>query len=53
MSGFVLLFILMGLAGLHYVISLIPFGIYIYAPVLVIANWWIWRISFPRAELGG
>lgn len=52
-SAFVQMFILMGLAGLHYVISLIPFGIYIYAPVLVIVNWWIWRISFPRAELGG
>ncbi|WP_342563428.1 hypothetical protein NST84_28785 [Paenibacillus sp. FSL R7-0345] len=49
--AFVQIFILIGLAGLHYVVSLIPFGIYIYAPVLVIANWWIWRITFPPAEL--
>ncbi|MNB99008.1 hypothetical protein D3C75_462730 [compost metagenome] len=50
-TAFVQMFILMGLGGLHYVISLIPYGIYIYAPVLVTVNWWVWRISFPRTEL--
>ncbi|MNI54928.1 hypothetical protein D3C73_1098500 [compost metagenome] len=45
------MFILLLFGGIHYVATLVPWGIYSYAPVLVIANWWIWRVSFPRAVL--
>ncbi|QSF44848.1 hypothetical protein [Paenibacillus tianjinensis] len=48
-SAFVQLFILILFAGLHYLVTLIPFGIYIYAPILVIANWWLWSVSFSDA----
>lgn len=48
--SFIQMFILMGFAGLHYVVSLIPYGIYIYVPVLVTVNWVVWHNSFPRAE---
>ncbi|KWX76271.1 hypothetical protein [Paenibacillus jilunlii] len=47
-SGFVLLFILMGLAGLHYVVSLLPLGIYIYLVILAAVNVWAWRAAFPH-----
>ncbi|MBP2110105.1 hypothetical protein [Paenibacillus silagei] len=45
-SAFVQLFILGGLAGVHYVFTLIPAGIYIYMVILVAANAWIWRRAF-------
>jgi hypothetical protein len=48
-SSFIQLFILMLFAGVHYLVTLIPYGIYIYAPILVIANWWIWSVSFSDA----
>ncbi|MNC35699.1 hypothetical protein D3C75_841910 [compost metagenome] len=47
-NGFVLIFILMGLAGLHYVVSLFPAGIYIYLVILGAANAWVWHAAFPR-----
>lgn len=47
-SGFVLLFILMGLAGLHYIVSLFPSGIYIYLVILAAANVWAWRAAFSQ-----
>lgn len=46
--SFVLLFILMGFGGLHFVFTLFPAGIYIYMVILVIANVGFWRMSFPR-----
>lgn len=46
--SFVLLFILMGAGGLHFVFTLFPGGIYIYLAVLVIANVAVWRAAFPR-----
>ncbi|MNC31809.1 hypothetical protein D3C75_801440 [compost metagenome] len=48
-GAFMQLFILMFFAALHYLVTLIPFGIYIYVPILVIANWWIWSVSFSDA----
>ncbi|QQZ62314.1 hypothetical protein JI735_06800 [Paenibacillus sonchi] len=47
-SGFVLLFILMGLAGLHYIVSLFPSGTYIYLVILAAANVWAWRAAFSH-----
>ncbi|MFD2881355.1 hypothetical protein ACFTAO_44555 [Paenibacillus rhizoplanae] len=47
-SAFVQLFILAGLAGVHYVFTLIPAGIYIYMVILVAANGWIWHRVFRR-----
>lgn len=62
-SAFVQLFILAGLAGVHYVFTLIPAGIYIYMVILVAANGWIWhRVfqpdlpqdgNFPTLRAGG
>ncbi|MHA6534574.1 hypothetical protein [Paenibacillus sp. BAC0078] len=46
-GAFALLFILIGLGGLHFAITLFPSGVYIYLVILVAANWWIWRKSFP------
>ncbi|NQX47068.1 hypothetical protein HQN87_17195 [Paenibacillus tritici] len=45
-SAFVQLFILAGLAGVHYVFTLIPAGIYIYLVILAAANVWVWRRAF-------
>lgn len=44
--AFVQLIILAGLAGMHYVFTLIPGGVYIYMVILAAANGWIWRRSF-------
>lgn len=46
--AFGLLFLLMGMAGVHYVFTLFTGGIYIYLLVLVILNIWIWRMTFPK-----
>jgi hypothetical protein len=48
-AAFMQLFILMLFAGVHYLVLLIPYGVYLYAPILVIANWWIWSVSFADA----
>ncbi|UQZ33952.1 hypothetical protein C2I18_10695 [Paenibacillus sp. PK3_47] len=48
--SFMLLFILGGMGGLHFVFTLFPGGIYICLAVLVIANVWYWRVSFPRTS---
>lgn len=45
-NSFVQMFILMLFAGLHYLVTLIPYGIYIYIPILAACNWWIWTVSF-------
>ncbi|WP_440960973.1 hypothetical protein ACN6KS_28740 [Paenibacillus nitricinens] len=47
-NSFGLLFLLMGMAGIHYVFTLFMGGIYIYLLVLVVLNLWIWRITFPK-----
>ncbi|OKP85377.1 hypothetical protein A3844_16445 [Paenibacillus helianthi] len=47
-SGFVLIFILMGMAGLHYMFTLISPGVYIYLVILAAVNVWAWRAAFPR-----
>ncbi|WP_340005530.1 hypothetical protein MHH52_27380 [Paenibacillus sp. FSL K6-0276] len=47
-SSFGLLFLLMGMAGIHYVFTLFTGGVYIYLLVLVVLNLWIWRITFPK-----
>lgn len=47
-NSFGLLFLLMGLAGVHYVFTLFTGGIYIYLVVLVVANVLIWRYTFPE-----
>ncbi|MBW4082159.1 hypothetical protein [Paenibacillus sp. S150] len=49
-SGFVLIFILMGLGGLHYAVSLFSSGIYIYLVILAAANGWVWRSAFPGKD---
>ncbi|KHL93147.1 hypothetical protein QW71_25170 [Paenibacillus sp. IHB B 3415] len=49
-SAFVQLFVLAGLAGIHYVFTLIPAGIYIYLVILAAANAWIWHRAFLPEE---
>lgn len=48
-NSFGLLFLLMGMAGIHYVFTLFTGGIYIYLVVLVITNVLIWRYTFPES----
>lgn len=48
-SSFLLLFLLMGMAGVHYVFTLFTGGIYIYLVVLVVSNVLIWRYTFPES----
>ncbi|WP_238651290.1 hypothetical protein [Paenibacillus piscarius] len=50
-SAFLQLFILAGLAGIHYVFTLIPAGIYIYLVILAAANVWIWHQAFQPGGL--
>jgi hypothetical protein len=47
--SFGLLIVLMAMAGVHYVFTLFTWGIYIYLPIIVISNIWIWRITFPKS----
>jgi hypothetical protein len=51
-SAFVQLFVLAGLAGIHYVFTLIPAGIYIYLVILAAANAWIWHRAFLPEDSG-
>ncbi|MEK3772462.1 hypothetical protein MKY14_28490 [Paenibacillus sp. FSL R5-0887] len=46
--AFMLMFLLMGMAGIHYVFTLFTGGIYIYLLVLVVLNQWLWRKTFPK-----
>lgn len=52
-SSFGLLFLLMGAGGLHYVVTLLPFGNYIYLVFLAAVNVWVWRTAFMENESGG
>lgn len=47
-NSFALMFLLMGMAGVHYVFTLFTWGIYIYLIALVIVNLWIWRATFAE-----
>ncbi|GGF97469.1 hypothetical protein GCM10010912_47770 [Paenibacillus albidus] len=45
-SSFILLFILAGLAGVHYIFTLFPAGVYVYLLILVLANALMWKRTF-------
>lgn len=47
--SFILLFILIGFAGVHYLFTLFFPGIYIYLAILAAVNWWVWRVTFTKA----
>ncbi|ULO07841.1 hypothetical protein H1230_02975 [Paenibacillus sp. 19GGS1-52] len=49
-SSFILIAILLALAGIHYLFTTFSAGIYIYVVILVIANTLIWRITFPQSD---
>jgi hypothetical protein len=48
-NSFGLLFLLIGMAGVHYVFTLFTGGVYIYLLALVVLNLWIWRMTFPKS----
>ncbi|GAA5417440.1 hypothetical protein Pryu01_02503 [Paraliobacillus ryukyuensis] len=49
---FLTMFIIGAFAGIHFLISKIPFGIYGYLLVLLIVNWLTWRTVFKNRSQG-
>ncbi|GAA4064072.1 hypothetical protein [Amphibacillus indicireducens] len=45
---FVMMFVIGGLAVLHYFISKQPYLLYVYLPVLLVVNHFSWKVIFPR-----
>jgi hypothetical protein len=51
-STFLMLFLLIGMAGLHYVVTLITGGVYMYVVLLGTVNVILWRRTFPHNHGG-